>query len=185
MTDPATGKRVYVALFKNGTAGKWIEFIMPDKQSFQREFTTVYVQDGTNWDKLSAMIGYNKFAVAAEDLAGVWKSSSAAGVELYNIYTGNSVGMATTSSSNQFTFSANGGYTEIYKSASGVGAGLNYYGETNKGRFTVSPGSMMTLTNRFKGQAHEFSAYFEAVKGGRILHLYRGSVEELHLYRAR
>lgn len=185
VTDASTGKRVYVALFKNGNSGKWIEFIMPDKQSFQREFTTVYVQDGTNWDKLAAMIGYNKFAVAQDDIPGVWKSSSAAGVELYNIYTGNSVGMATTSSSNEFNFSPNGSYTEIYKSASGVGAGLNYYGQTNKGRYTVSNSSMMTLTNRFKGQAHEFSAYFEAVKGGRILHLLRGSVEELHLYKAR
>jgi len=185
VTDPSTGRRAYVALYKDGNAGKWIEFIMPDKQSFQREFTTVYTQDGTNWAKLSAMVGYNKFAVAPQDISGAWKSSSAAGVELYNIYTGNSVGMATTSSSNEFTFAANGGYTEIYKSASGVGAGLNYYGQTNKGRFSVSNSSMLTLTNRFKGQAHEFSAYFEAVKGGRILHLIRGSIEDLHLYKVR
>jgi hypothetical protein len=185
VTDPSTQRRVYVALFKDGNSGKWIEFIMPDKQSFQRDFTTVFVQDGTNWQKLSAMSGYNKFAVAPEDLPGIWKSSSSGGVELYNIYTGSSVGMATSSSSNEFTFAANGSYSEIYKSASGVGAGLNYYGETNKGRYTVSGDSMMTLTNRFKGQAHEFSAYFEAVKGGRILHLVRGSIEDLHLYKAR
>ena len=185
VTDPSTGRRVYVALFKDGNAGKWLEFIMPDKQSFQREFTTVYAQDGTNWAKLSAMSGYNKFAVAQADIPGVWKSSSAAGIELYNIYTGSSAGMATSSSSNEFTFAGNRGYTEIYKSASGVGAGLNYYGETNKGRYSVSNSSVLTLTNRFKGQAHEFAAYFEAVKGGRILHLIRGSIEDLHLYKVR
>jgi hypothetical protein len=177
--------RVYVALYRDGYAGRWLEFIMPDKQSFQKDFTAVYAQDGTNWAKLSAMVGYNKFAVAPSDIPGVWKSSSGAGIELYNIYTGNSVGMATSSSSNEFTFAGNGGYTEIYKSASGVGAGLNYYGDTKKGRYTVSNSSMLTLTNRFKGQAHEFSAYFEAVKGGRILHLIRGSIEDLHLYKVR
>ena len=185
VTDPATGRRVYVALYKDGYAGRWIEFIMPDKRSFELAFTPVYDQDGTNWAKLSAMIGYNKFAVAPEDIPGVWTSSSAAGVDLYNIYTGDSLGMATSSSSNEFTFAANGGYTEIYKSASGVGAGLSYYGQTNKGRYTVSNSSTLTLTNRFKGKAHEFSAYFEAVKGGRILHLIRGSIEDLHLFKVR
>lgn len=185
VTDPSTGKRAYVALYKDGNAGKWIEFIMPDKRFFESTFTPVFDQDGTNWAKLSAMIGYNKFAVAPEDIPGVWRSSSAAGVDLYNIYTGDSLGMATSSSTNEFTFVANGGYSENYKSASGVGAGLSYYGQTNKGRYSVSSSSMLTLTNRFKGQAHEFAAYFEAVKGGRILHLIRGSIEDLHLYKVR
>ena len=41
----------------------------------------------------------------------------------------------------------------------------------------------MKLTNRFKGATDTFTVHFEAVKGGRILHMYRGSVEELHLFK--
>jgi hypothetical protein len=41
----------------------------------------------------------------------------------------------------------------------------------------------MKLTNRFKGATDTFAVQFEAVKGGRILHMRRGTVEELHLFR--
>ena len=41
----------------------------------------------------------------------------------------------------------------------------------------------VTLTNRFKGATHTFWAQFEAVAGGRILHLWRGDAEEVHLFK--
>jgi hypothetical protein len=41
----------------------------------------------------------------------------------------------------------------------------------------------MTLTNRFKGATHNFTVQFEAVKGGRILHVYRGNIEDFHLFK--
>ena len=104
LTENASGKKVHVVLYKSGNAGKWIEFITPDKVSFQNQFSVVYQQDGTNWDKLSAMANYNKFAVAAGDLPGNWKSSSGAGIEYYNVYTGNSMGMASASSTTEFVF---------------------------------------------------------------------------------
>ena len=182
LTENASGKKVHVVLYKSGNAGKWIELITPDKVSFQNQFSVVYQQDGTNWDKLSAMANYNKFAVAAGDLPGNWKSSSGAGIEYYNVYTGNSMGMASASSTTEFIFQPGGSYTSVYKGVDGFNGNNRYAGETNKGKSIVSNWEMK-LTNRFKGVTETFTIQFEAVKGGRILHMYRGSVEELHLFK--
>lgn len=182
LTENASGKKVHVVLYKSGNAGKWIELITPDKVSFQNQFSVVYQQDGTNWDKLSAMANYNKFAVAAGDLPGNWKSSSGAGIEYYNVYTGNSMGMASASSTTEFIFQPGGSYTSVYKGVDGFNGNNRYVGETNKGKSIVSNWEMK-LTNRFKGATETFTIQFEAVKGGRILHMYRGSVEELHLFK--
>ena len=182
LTENATGKKVHVVLYKSGNAGKWIEFITPDKVSFQNLFTVVYQQDGTNWDKLSVMANYNKFAVTAGDLPGNWKSSSGAGIEYYNVYTGNNMGMASSSSTTEFIFQPDGTYTSVYKGVDGFNGNNRYVGETNKGKCIVSNWEMK-LTNRFKGATETFTIQFEAVKGGRILHMYRGTVEELHLFK--
>ena len=182
LTENASGKKVHVVLYKSGNAGKWIELITPDKVSFQNQFSVVYQQDGTNWDKLSVMANYNKFAVAAGDLPGNWKSSSGAGIEYYNVYTGNNMGMASSSSTTEFIFQPGGTYTSVYKGVDGFNGNNRYAGETNKGKCIVSDWEMK-LTNRFKGATETFTIQFEAVKGGRILHMYRGSVEELHLFK--
>lgn len=182
LTENETGKKVHVVLYKNGNAGKWIEFITPDKTSFQNQFTVVYQQDGTNWDKLSIMANYNKFAVTAGDLPGNWKSSSGASIEYYNVYTGNNMGMASASSTTEFIFQADGTYTSVYKGVDGFNGNNRYVGETNKGKSIVSNWEMK-LTNRFNGATETFTIQFEAVKGGRILHMYRGTVEELHLFK--
>ena len=182
LTENVSGKKVHVVLYKSGNAGKWIEFITPDKVSFQNQFTVAYQQDGTNWDKLSAMANYNKFAVAAGDLPGNWKSSSGASIEYYNVYTGNNMGMASASSTTEFVFQTDGTYTSVYKGVDGFNGNNRYVGETNKGKSIVSNWEMK-LTNRFKGATETFTIQFEAVKGGRILHMYRGSVEELHLFK--
>ena len=142
----------------------------------------MYQQDGTNWDKLSVMGNYNKFAVAAGDLPGNWKSSSGAGIQYYNVYTGNNMGMASASSTTEFIFQPGGAYTSVYKGVDGFNGNNRYVGEINKGKCMVTNWEMK-LTNRFKGATETFAIQFEAVKGGRILHMYRGSVEELHLFK--
>jgi hypothetical protein len=161
-----------------------MEFITTDKASFQNQFAVVYPQDGTNWDKLSVMMNYNKFAVAASDLPGNWKSSGGAGIEYYNVYTGNNMGMASASSTTEFIFQNDGNYTSIYKGVDGFNGNNRYTGETFTGKSTVTDWEMK-LTNRFKGATETFAIQFEAVKGGRILHMYRGNVEELHLFKMR
>jgi hypothetical protein len=64
-----------------------------------------------------------------------------------------------------------------------VGA-QRYGGATYTGRFTVSDWEL-TATNRFKGETDVFSIAFEAVQGGRVLHMRRGTIEELTLARVR
>jgi len=184
LTSLETGQRVHVALIKNGNHGKWIEFITPDKTTFERLFTPVQEQGGTNWDKLSVMGDYNKFAMAPGDLPGNWHSASGAGVEYFNVYTGNSAGMAFASSNTEITFQKDGTYKSVYKGVDNTlnGTGNRYHGVTYQGNYLAANWELK-LTNRFKGVTDTFAAHFEAVKGGRILHLFRGTIEELHLFR--
>jgi len=185
-TDNKTGRQVYVALFRKGNSG-WVEFIAPDKNTFVREFGTDVNNIGWDagsdiWNPLLKMFNYNKFAVSASDLPGNWKSSSGAGIEYYNVYTGNNMGMASASSTTEFIFKQDGTYTSIYKGVDGFNGNNRYAGETCNGKAIVSNWEIQ-LTNRFKGATETFTAQFEAVKGGRILHMYRGNIEELHLFR--
>ncbi len=178
------GKSVHVVLFKDGTYGKWIEIITPSKADFQSRFTTVQQLDGTNWAPLVKLAVYNKFAVTPADLIGNWASSSGAAVQYYEVYTGNNAGIAYASSSESFAFRPDGTYTSVYKGAQNLqdGRGTQFHGESFTGKFSATNWEL-TLTNRFKGATHAFTAQFEAVKGGRVLHLYRGNIEELHLFK--
>jgi hypothetical protein len=182
LTDKATGKRVHVALHRSGNGLRWLEFITPTRDSFYQQFGVVQPQDGTDWDRLASVANCNRFAVAARDLPGKWKSSSGAAVEYVNIYTGNSMGMASASSTTEITFHPDGTYVSVYKGVDGANGVNRYVGETFRGTTTVDRWEMK-LTNRFKGATDTFAVQFEAVKGGRILHMRRGTVEELHLFR--
>lgn len=76
MVEKLTAKSVHVVLFKmnysNGS-GKYIEFITPDKNSFEQQFGA-YHPESYGWEKMERMANYNKFAVAATDLQGKWTS---------------------------------------------------------------------------------------------------------------
>ena len=178
----SAGKAVHVALFKGGNGGRWIEIITPTQAVLHAKLTKVVEGDGTNWAPLLATSNLNKFSVAAADLPGQWASSSGASVDYVHAYTGNSAGTAFASSTSTFTFKADGSYESVWKGAMNAqdGRGTVYGGERAKGKYSVKEWEV-TLTNRFKGATHAFTAQFEAVAGGRVLHLWRGNIEELHL----
>jgi hypothetical protein len=187
-TDNKTGRQVYVALFRKGNSG-WVEFIAPDKNTFVREFGTDVYNIGWDassdiWNPLLKMFNYNKFAVSANDLPGNWYSASGSNVQYFYVYTGNNAGMAFSSSTTEFNFYDNGTYKSVYKGVDNTlnSPGNRYYGEVCEGKSLVTNWQIQ-LTNRFKGATETFTAQFEAVKGGRILHMYRGNIEELHLFR--
>lgn len=79
MTEKATLKTVHVVLFKknyNSGRGKYLEFITPDKQSFEKEFGTYQKNmTGSGFEKIENMAFLNKFAVAASDLTGKWSNN--------------------------------------------------------------------------------------------------------------
>lgn len=186
LTDNETGEQVYVALFRKGSSN-WAEFIAPDKNTFVKEFGADVNAIGWDtssdiWNPMLKMMNYNKFAVAASDLPGNWKSSSGAGIQYYHVYTGNNMGMASASSTTEFIFQNGGAYTSVYKGVDGFNGNNRYVGETCMGKAIVTDWEIK-LTNRFKGATESFAVQFEAVKGGRILHMYRGNIEELHLFR--
>jgi hypothetical protein len=108
MVEKATGKKVYVVLFKknfSGGGGKYIEFITPDKKTFEQEFGSyenAAANSGTGWDKMVQMANYNKFAVAASDLKGKWTSDFTGMTQYVNAYTGASAGANTHASNESF-----------------------------------------------------------------------------------
>lgn len=162
--NPQTGKSCYLALnvLVNSGVSTPVLAIAPDKNSYYQQFPEPKA--------LGNMTGYNKFAVAAKDIIGTWEESSGAGVNLYNTYTGNYAGMNYAQSSATFIFNADGTYTSKHSGASSVYGTTTVFSQEYKGKVTVTNWDM-SMTNRWKDATENFNAQFEAVRGGRILHL--------------
>jgi len=177
-TEIASGRRYYLVLFRSGNGNHWIEYLAPDKATFEREMAiTVQVQGGTNWPAL-VRDGLNKFAVSANDLPGSWGSSSVAGIEYLSAITGNSLGIGAVSSDHKFIFRNDGTYEMRYVGASGMAGNQQFGGENWAGRVSVNTPWTMSLTGTFKGQTYDYDVWFEVVKGGgRILVLRRNSYD--------
>lgn len=161
---PKTGKPCYLALnvLVNSGIATPVLAIAPDKASYYQVFAEP--------KNLGTMSGYNKFAVSAKDITGVWEASSSAGVSLYNTYTGNYAGMNTAQSYDKFAFNADLTYTSRHSGASSVYGNNTAFTQDYKGKLAVTNWEM-SMTNRWQGTTDNYNCYFEAVKGGRILHL--------------
>lgn len=175
LTDNASGKKVFVVLFEKANTG-WMEFITPDKNTFIKEFgldiaTVNYYSYSEIWDKLVKISGYNKFAVAASDIAGTgkWSDHFSSNTYYANIYTGASAGMSTYSSSQYFDFSAGQAYKWQL-----IAVNNAYGGATNVAQ-AKGAGSFKMLNNwqiyfsQLEGKPKTYDVYFSCVKGGRIL----------------
>lgn len=168
-TDPRTGKPCFLALYVASSSGRMLPTlaVATDEASFRRQFPKaidLYASD------LAAMRGYNRFAVASKDLVGSWVGSDAAAMDYYSSVTGNYLGMNAVSTSDAFEFRADGTYTSQHKGASGQVGTMSVFQQEFKGAFSVSNWAM-TLDHRYEGKTEAYAAYFEAVRGGRILHL--------------
>lgn len=158
-TDKATGKNVFVSfqvIPKNGTAYCY-EIVTPTRDSFSLQFPTM--------DKIEALSRYNRFAIGKNDLIGTWQAGGGAFTQYYFVDTGNYAGMNITVSNLKYIFTNGGGYrTDVKAVTNGV-----YASEKEIGRYTVANWDVSTTDQ--KGKVSAFSAWFEATKGGRILHL--------------
>lgn len=183
-TEIASGRRYFLVLFRNGNGNHWIEYLAPDKATFEREMqVTVQVQGGTNWAAL-VRDGLNKFAVSAADLPGDWGSSSAAGIEYVSAITGNSLGIGAVSSDHKFVFRNDGTYEMRYVGASGMAGNQKFGGENWAGRATITSPWTMSLTGTFKGQTYDFDVWFEVVKGGGRILVLRRNNDDIRLLRS-
>ena len=174
VTDNATGKKVYVALFKKGNSG-WIEFITSDKNSFVRAFgldiskVDYYNTESSAWDPLRKMADYNKFAVGVADLEGKWTNNFAGMTQYVNIYTGADAGASSHSSTESFQFSGNTYHWEL-SSASGMVGNLKFQGAKSDGRQSL-PNNWQIHFSDLEGKPKTYNAFFSCIKGARILWL--------------
>lgn len=162
--DKQTGKKFYVGLrvlTENGIS-RCIELVAPSKSEFQQYFP--------DQEKIAAMTGYNKFAISMADIVGTWEESGGSAVNMYNTVTGSYAGMNTASSAHAFTFNSDGNYESHHSGAHGMVGAMQFFDQKYNGKNTITYWDM-TLTNRFEGKTDVYWAQFEAVKGGRVLHL--------------
>lgn len=172
MVEKATGKTVYVVLFKknySGGRGRYLEFLTADKSSFEKEFGP-YHNDAFGWEKMEKMADYNRFAVAPSDLTGKW-TSDFTGIQQYvNAYTGASAGMSTHSSHQAFQFGSGNSYKWELVVASGFVGNIKFNGVKSAGKFNV-PNNWQVNFSDIEGKPRNYPAQFSCIKGARILWL--------------
>lgn len=164
VTDKSSGQNLYIA-FRivplNGVA-HCIEIRSPDKATFNSKFH--------NQESIEKMLYYNRFAIHPDDLNGTWNSSSSSAIMLYNVYTGGNAGMNFASINDEFTFNPDGTYKSRHVGASSSYGNTSHFNDQFSGNHIVNNWDL-TLTNRRDGRNDPYHAFFEAVRGGRILHL--------------
>jgi len=164
VVELSTNKNYHVGLrvlVYSGVA-RCIEIIAPSEAALQKEFA--------DQAKIELMVNYNKFAVAGSDITGTWEESTSTGINMYNTVTGSYAGMNTSASANSFTLRGDGSYDSSHKGAYGMVGSMTFYDQKYKGKYTLTPWEV-TMTNRFEGKTDVYLCQYEAVRGGRVLHL--------------
>jgi len=162
--EKATGKNCHVGfrVITNNGNSNCIEIVSPSAQEFQQNFP--------DQKKVEALLNYNKFAVTRADLVGEWQESTSSGIDMYSTVTGAYAGMNSTAAANSFIFNNNETYSSSHKGAFGMVGNTTFYDQKYIGNCTITDWDI-TLTKRFKEKTDIFWAQFEAVRGGRILHI--------------
>ncbi len=170
--EKGTGKTVHVVLFKmnySSGAGRYMEFITPNKAAFEHEFGP-YHQTTSGWEKMENIATRNKFSVAPADLKGKWTNDFAGSLSYVNAYTGASAGTDTHASIENFVFGPGNIYKWDIGVASGYGGSIKFQSVRSSGKFTV-PSNWQVSFSDIQGRARTYDAYFSALKGSRILWL--------------
>lgn len=172
-TEKATGKSVYIGFRVIAESG--VDFctmaVSPSKEEYLAHFPSM--------DDLKAMRNSNRFAVTLEDILGDWSSSSSSALQYYNVYTGQSAGMQFSQGGQEFFFRSNGDYNANISGAMGTMGGAQVaFDNKYKGKFSVTDWEI-TMTG-YGGITQVFTAYFEALQGGRILHIAKKDAPGVH-----
>jgi hypothetical protein len=172
LVEMATTQTVHVVLFKMNYStgdGKYMEFITPDKKTFEQEFGA-YHQESYGWEKMEKMSGYNKFAVAASDLNGKWTNQFSGLTQYVNASTGASAGADTHSSAQNFVFGPGNTYKWDLAVASGMVGNIKFQNVKSNGKFTM-PNNWQINFSDMEGKPKTYNAYFSCIRGARILWL--------------
>jgi hypothetical protein len=173
-TENATGRNVFIVLFRQGQSG-WLEFVAPDKNSFIQQYK--FDPETIQWDSesdlmipLAKMTSYNKFAIAAADFKGKWTSDFTGIQQLYYVYTGNYAGMQINQSNEEFVFAAGNSYNWKLLAVNGVIGNVAYNQVKSAGQFTVVNNWQIHFT-KIENKARTYHAFWSCIKGARILNL--------------
>ena len=172
MTEISTGKTVHVVLFRkhySSAKGKYVEFITPDKQSFEKEFG-VYQQNmtGAGFEKIENMAFLNKFGVAASDLTGKWSNKYSNTIQYVSVYTGRDAGMDTHASAENYQFGSGNTYNWDLAVANGPVGSIKFQTVKSSGKFTMDGNWKINLSD-IEGKPRNYDVYFSCIKGLRIL----------------
>ncbi|MBL7845604.1 MAG: hypothetical protein JNK44_17205 [Cyclobacteriaceae bacterium] len=167
--DTKTGKNCFLAMFVTSSNGNMfpVVAVMPEEATLRKTFPNAEKEFDS---ELPGMSRYNRFAVALNDIVGKWSGGGSAAANYYNAYTGAYAGMGAVAMSDKFEFFANGDYASKHQGASGMVGSMSTYSQEYKGKATVSNWEII-LPNRWEGKTSKYHAWFEAVRGGRILNL--------------
>jgi hypothetical protein len=173
-TENATGKQVFVVLFRQGQTG-WIEFVTPDKNTFIQQFR--FDPETIRWDSeselmnpLVQMVNYNKFAVAESDFNGTWTSDFNGVQQLYNVYTGNYAGMNFNQSKEEFVFGAGSSYSWKLLVINGMVGNAKFANVRSEGKFSVI-NNWQVRFSKIETGPRTYYAHWSCIKGARLLHL--------------
>lgn len=171
--EKSTGKNVFIGFRVVKESG--VDFCTlatsPNKEEYLRHFP--------NLDMLKTMRNANRFAITKEDILGDWSSSSGSALQYYNVYTGQSAGMQFSQGGQEFFFRSNGEYNANISGAMGtMGGSQVVFDNKYKGNFSVTDWEI-TCT-QYGGVTQIFTAHFEALQGGRILHIAKKDAPGVH-----
>ncbi len=172
MVEKSTNRTVHVVLFKmnySDGSGKYLEFITPDKRTFEQEFGA-YHQSTSGWEKMENMATYNKFAVSATDLAGKWTSNFSGAIQYVNAYTGYDAGMNTNASAENFYFGSGNAYKWDLAVANGMVGNIKFQSVKSNGVFSM-PNNWQVKFSDIEGKPRLYNVYFSCIKGLRVLWL--------------
>lgn len=172
LTEPSTGKKIFVALFSKARSG-WIEVVCPDEKTFAENFgiemskldSYEYV---SVYDPILKMATYNKFAVSINDLKGKWTNNFAGNTYYANVYTGMSAGMSTYTSGQEYEFFSGNKYKWHIVASNSYGGATKFTKATGEGTLSMNGNWEISFSN-MEGKPKTAAAKFTCVKGGRVL----------------
>lgn len=160
--DSSTGSRVVVGMnyaTENGFVSAVVA-IARDEATFTRLAGTP--------EQMQKLTRLNMFVVPAKELNGRWSSSFASAAEMYHVGSGNYAGLAVAAASLDISFDS-GNYQSRSKATSGRIGAIQSSSDSEAGSYQLN-GSKLTLLPQGKEKT-VYLAWFEAVRGGMMLHL--------------
>lgn len=169
-TDRQTGERRFVAMYLSiapNTA--WLKVASaPNERALRQQFPKAHMQLESD---LSAMSRYNQFPISAGDVVGRWSDGNTSTAHWYYVSPAgyeSYAGMTIASTVAEFNFAAGGGYTSQHTGATGSVGNLSGFRQNYRGTYKVTDWSL-SATNRWQGKTDNFKAYFQVMRGGRVL----------------